>query len=353
MSKAELEVVLGTPGPFVPDQLIEGFVGVTVNRSCRCRALTVTLEWYTHGRGNRKTGAVQTVVVFDGDLVAGEKGLYPFTLTVPPGPFSYEGTVVSLGWRVRANADLPWAFDPKTETTIVVVPGVEPLHSVDHGPASLSRRGSNGLGDVATLVVGSLFIFVPALIVGPLSLGFLLACVGQPGLANLFPAVITAGMGTIFTYVGYRVVRPAFIRIMARRRISVFEITVSDTVSPGETVDVRLEITPRSDLLAEEVRVELRLAEVAVSGSGTKKKTHSHKETLASVVLNHAGTLQARRPVTFSGTLTIPDAVGLSFAAIQNSVSYQLVGVVDCPGVFDPEQSVHVKVVPTNLTRGR
>jgi hypothetical protein len=160
-------------------------------------------------------------------------------------------------------------------------------------------------------------------------------------------------MALLFSYFGYRLLRPPFVRLVGQRRLSSFEMTVPDTVSPGETIAVKLEVTPRKDILAEEVRVELRLTEVAVSGSGTKKTTHRHKETLATVVLNMAGTLAGRRPVTFSGELTIPQTTGLTFAASQNTVYFQLVGVVDCPGIFDPEKAVVVTVVPANLTRGR
>jgi hypothetical protein len=248
---------------------------------------------------------------------------------------------------------LPWAFDPKTEALITVVPGSEPLDVVVHGPASLARLGRSSHGDVLLIVLGGFFMLIPVVFVGPIALGLAISCLGGPQLATVFGMLITTFMGAVFSYLGYRVVRPPLVRVIGRRRLSVFELTVPDTVSPGETIPVRIQVTPRRDILAEEVRVELRLSEVAVSGSGTKKTTHRHSQTLTSVVMNKAQTLAGRRPVTFSGELTVPQDTGFTFAAAQNSVFFQLVGVVDCPGIFDPETATVVTVVPSNLIRGR
>ncbi|NOZ94806.1 MAG: hypothetical protein GXP47_08730 [Acidobacteria bacterium] len=62
--------------------------------------LELRLLWYTEGRGSRDVGVVRR----EGFEAPESSGKLSFRLSVPPGPYSFEGRIVTLRWLVEAEA---------------------------------------------------------------------------------------------------------------------------------------------------------------------------------------------------------------------------------------------------------
>lgn len=108
--------------------MVRGYVAVRADREVECRKLEASLRWRTRGKGQPVRGEVESLTLFEGTWQAGENRRYDFEMTLPAGPFTYDGHHLEVAWEVRAEADIPWALDPEAEEEIVLEPrpGDEP-----------------------------------------------------------------------------------------------------------------------------------------------------------------------------------------------------------------------------------
>lgn len=343
MSRCDLEVVLAKPGPFAPGDTVDGFVGVTVNAPCRCRALKVQLQWRTHGRGNRTQGVVAEEIVFSGEWQAGERGLHPFSFTLPAGPFTYQGTNLNVEWAVHATADIPWAIDPKEDAVFEL-----PVPAAFPGPVELGPRAhvpdapqviAHAIGLVMGLFVGGFGLFLSATLA-------LIFCGGALSGAPDLPILLALVVPGIFTLVGFFLVRGPAIALLARRRLGPIEVEVPSEAHPGAPLPVRVRLQPTREVQVESITAALVATEVVVSGSGTNRRTHKHELHRSAVTLQRGGQLTAGLPTNLSGTLNVPEGAPLSFGATDNALRWEVVVRVDVPGVLDAEERVAVEVRP-------
>ena len=79
-------------------------------------AVAVRIFWYTEGKGDRDLSVVEEIAA----EMPGITGRLPFTFRLPPGPYSFSGTLISLLWAIEAVAD-PSGAAARTE--LVVGPG--------------------------------------------------------------------------------------------------------------------------------------------------------------------------------------------------------------------------------------
>jgi len=63
-------------------------------------AVEVRLIWFTQGKGDRDVGLVETVPC----PAPGAEGRQAFAFSLPDGPYSFSGTLVSLLWAVEVVA---------------------------------------------------------------------------------------------------------------------------------------------------------------------------------------------------------------------------------------------------------
>jgi hypothetical protein len=84
-------------------------------------AVEVRLIWFTQGKGDRDVGLVESVPA----AAPGAEGGLSFAFTLPDGPYSFSGTLVSLLWAVEAVA-LP-ASDAASAELVVSPSGREIL----------------------------------------------------------------------------------------------------------------------------------------------------------------------------------------------------------------------------------
>ena len=124
MSKCDLSIELeGGRESYQVGEEVAGQVHVEVNKNCSCDGLKISLAWYTHGKGNEDEGEAESTVAFTGEWQAGERVSYPFRFTMPAGPLTQHGHYINIDWRIKAEADIPWALDPEAEAEILLTKG--------------------------------------------------------------------------------------------------------------------------------------------------------------------------------------------------------------------------------------
>lgn len=91
--------------------------------SDRARAIMISLQWRTKGRGDRNSAIVHTLTIPFTDGPPRTTTRVPFRLALPPdGPVSYSGTLLEVIWEVHARVDLSWGIDPRAVEPLLVVP---------------------------------------------------------------------------------------------------------------------------------------------------------------------------------------------------------------------------------------
>jgi hypothetical protein len=89
---------------FAPRETIHGTIQWNLNANPR--HLELSLFWYTAGKGTRDIGVVETLR-FDAPGVFGSKD---FSFTLPDGPYSFSGKLISLIWAIELTTS------PSSET---------------------------------------------------------------------------------------------------------------------------------------------------------------------------------------------------------------------------------------------
>ncbi len=119
MADCKLSLTLDDPQPsYRPGGRIEGKLRVVVDGECPCKGLILSTQLRATKHG-RPAGELchPPLQLFSGTWSPGEH-VYPFTLTAPAGPPTYAGAHLALTWELEAQADIPWASDPKAQVEI-------------------------------------------------------------------------------------------------------------------------------------------------------------------------------------------------------------------------------------------
>jgi hypothetical protein len=83
---------------FTPRETVRGTIQWNLDASPR--HLELSLFWYTSGKGTRDVGVVGTVR-FDEPSAYGSKD---FAFTLPEGPYSFSGKLISLIWALELTS---------------------------------------------------------------------------------------------------------------------------------------------------------------------------------------------------------------------------------------------------------
>jgi len=208
--------------------------------------------------------------------------------------------MINVSHYVQAQAQLPWAVDPKTlqEFSLIATdspPDLTPTRNV------LVKRSWIG------------WIFAPILLIV-----LLLFC---PFVLILLPIV---GIGIVSYW---------FIRIFIPSQITgkVEFKTESTTLSQGQTLKGFCEFTPKRTSTINGITWTVKCHEKCVSGSGSTSKTHKHEVLTKVHKLAEAGVLEAGKLQKFEFSYVIPTTVPPSLKFTDNEINWSSELRIDIP----------------------
>jgi hypothetical protein len=350
MAKCDLTIHLDKADrTYEPGERIRGHVAVTADTAVRCKALTVALQWNTHGRGNRDAGPESKVQLFEGEWDAGGQHAYGFEFIAPSGPVSYHGKLLNVDHYLTARVDLPWALDPKTAIDVLIVPKPGAT-DYDFGPsykppaAELQTEGkAMALG--AVLLAGCFGLPGLAIMAGGVAFG--ISWIRGTASQGVFPAIFMFLFGAVFAAVGFGIAFVLQKRNLAQRKLGNPLVNVSpQTARAGDRVSLQVTLQPRASVKLTGAKVILKCQERAVSGSGTNRTTHSEEVHQSEAGLGAPPVLEANQPASFSASLQLPRDAAATFAASDNSVKWAVTLQVGIDGWPDWERDYPITVRP-------
>lgn len=312
MARCELRIELDEPSArFRAGSEIRGRVVVDVDAEVQCDGLTVAVGWFTHGQGNRATGDTTSIVLFRGAWSIGDGHAYPFSLPAPSTPLPYAGEVLNVDFRVHAAADIPWAIDPAVEVPIEVVHEPPPSGLVIEPIEKEPAWGVGCMGCSVVLLIGG----------------------GLGGLAASRvseDAMVVPAIALFFGLAGFAI---SIARYLAERKLGEVRVRLTQATA-GSYRDAQ-----RADQLVCDVELgravpscrataALEVREEVVRGSGSNKKTHTHRHYASEVVLEAIDAKHFRSSLA----LPAPGSVPYSFSAASNDLKWEVTVVVDAPG---------------------
>jgi hypothetical protein len=331
MSKCDLQIVVDRPQPYYKmGEEVTGAVLVRVNAPCECKKLTLTVNWQTHGKGNRARSHNAPWVLFSGRWEAGQEYRYPFKFNAPYGPITYHGHIVNLDWFIQARADIPWAIDPKQQHEILLLPAATRQYNAGRffkQPRDPAQYGSNRLGCLLYIGIGTIvFTLIPGLAVGG-------------------PAWIFSGVGG---FIGLLFVLAGVWRRIVQSKVGKPKVTIDSVhTAPGKNVDVAVTVEPRKPITLDKVTISMHGREQAVRGSGTNKTTYHHDlYGMQSEMDVGDGAVAPGQARTFKVSFPLPPESPPSLSVASNKVEWWVdvhVGVANWP---DWNQKYTLGVLP-------
>lgn len=339
MAKCELTLHLEEEREsYRPGDVVKGYVEVRADEEVQCNGLTVGCRWKTHGKGNTDRGQLLSQDLFQGRWLAGAVQRYPFTLELPAGPYTYHGHYVNVAWAIQAQADIPWAFDPKAEREIVLEPDPEAepdwlaavgdslllpyeLQQKAKGePIEKARQGSKWLGNALGLGC-FLIIGVPMVAGFVVSLYYVVSFArGNVPTGEGIPALVFAVvLGLMLGVGGFKMFR----NLVARKKIGkvTFELEPR-LLRRGDAIRLQVFCQPQEDTELVTAVARLRAQEEAVRGSGTNKKSFRELVYEQETEIALGRTLSAGLPFQAQGTVPIPADAPPSFMAHDNKLQW-------------------------------
>jgi len=360
MSRCDLEIVIDQKDRrYQVGDRVSGLVGVTVNADCTCNGLTLTREWGTHGSGNRVSGGSDMQVLFTGEWKAGEQHFHPFEVTLPRGPLTYRGHLLNVDWYLRVRADIPWAFDPKAEEEVLLLPDDSP-EPYDLGPrfaSGLDLSVSSAAGRIIVTAIAGVFVvfaLVFLLLGGGVFLSMLGAALFSKGSTGAFEGLFGCLFAIPFVLLplafialpGWLVYR-AWRNALAERRLGEVDLRAPEgAVRGGEALSVGVAFTPQARIALNEVSAKLVGREVVVRGSGTNKHTYRHTVYESRITLCEERVVERGTPVSLEGELALPDDAAPSFRAPDNELRWSVTFEIDVVGWPDWSREWLLEVQP-------
>lgn len=344
MAKCDIQIELEEESlSYRPGDVIRGQVRVEVHQACRCEGLEVACEWSTRGRGYIDA-AGQTLELFEGDWEAGEAHAYPFELTIPTGPFSYDGHDLSVEWRIRAEADLPFARDPSAEVAF----SLEPIELSDPDEYIFGSSFAYEAAERKSSEVEAAGVMGCALLVG------LLCLIGGIGMlvwglyatdtatywTNILFGVFLLAISGLAAYFGIRA-------MLVKGYIDDVAINpVPDQAAGGERIGVNIELTPASPFELNELRATLRGLERTLRPDGEHDNASTHTIYEETKLVSGSVDRTVEDPLTVSTHFTLPADAPCSFYAPSNQVLWRIEVHADIADLPDWTGSEYIRVTP-------
>jgi hypothetical protein len=362
MSRCDLEILVEESNRvFRFGETIRGRVIVDVDQDCRCDGLSVRGLWRTHGRGNQNDGWGERIQLFQGQWSAGDELVYTFEFKIPIGPSTYHGHLINIDWYLEASADIPWAFEPKTEVELFVGPG-DRVSSGSERVASVedSNAFSKGLvfgfpheepSMLSLFTKGFDFWNWGFLRQGRLGCGcaFIMCFMGfviyhhweQPKFRSFLAFCVILGIAGVV-----QTLRVHVQNRFAQKKIGEVEFSIEPTeVVGGEALICRLTFEPGDSVRVDRIQLCLTGEEEVVSGTWSSATTHTHTLHEELFDMLEVGTQYTRGPrVELEEEIPVPVEAAPSFRFTYNQVFWTVDLRIVIPGWpdFNVSRRFHV-----------
>jgi hypothetical protein len=321
MSKCKIAIEFDqTERTFNAGELITGKAYVTANADMPCNGVLIELAWATHGRGNH-AGATISKLEYDGMMCpAGKTIAYEFRFNAPAGPLTYHGHYLNVDHYIKVRLDIPWALDPKASEEYILLPG--PPRTSTGDVYSITKTGSSKKASGCAAAVAAVIVIMALL-------------------SGFIPVLIIASIA--MAIMGFL----AFRNSMAARKLGGVTMTVSRSrATPGEQLPVSIEFAPPKSVRISGATASLKGVENVVSGSGTKKTTHTKQLFEKHFILSEAAHLSEGRQ-EIAGVVGIPQTNAWTFHADDNKLTWEITVRIAIPGWPDWVDTAELELVPS------
>lgn len=313
MAACDLRIAFDERGKtYVDGEPISGTVTVVVaEKDVKCKALVISTNWQTHGRGNIDRLDVASTEVFSGTWQAGQTYTYPFSLETGVWPPTYFGTLMNVTHSVKARAKIPWAFDAKASSEFPV--------ACQRSQADVEQEQAQKSNSIILWIIGAVLLVVFAF-------------------AALFLVPFLLIIGALSWF---------FLSYLPKSITGPVECSVTPLTSrPGEKLTGKICFTPKRNSKINGVFAKLVCEEVVVSGSGSNRTTHRHEVHSQKIELVEPGNLTAGKKYDLDFDIPIPPNAPPSMDLRDNDLKWKAELRVDIPRWPDFAKSFSVLVEP-------
>jgi hypothetical protein len=343
VSKCDLWITLDRESPkYRPGETVKGILHAEVHSDLKIDALVVSLGWRTHGKGNVDEEQADVAPLGPKHWSADERHELPFSFVMPAGPVSYHGHFLNVDWYVKANADVAWARDPKTESEILLLPAPAervPGDGYRTSPHTTARPHVLGAAGGAPRRQDHRVF----------SLLFVLGAFGMAALMlrknlSVPTLLVLSGFLGVSGLVAYRSWR----NTLAKQKLGNIEVSVEpEHAGRGQPVQLTVVLRPAQSVSLASVRANLVGRERVVSGSGTNRTTHVHQLHHERFELSGERRLRANEELVLQETVTIPDEAEPTFHSADNHLVWEIEFHVDVKLWPDLKDDYEVFVHPS------
>lgn len=320
---------------------VAGLIRVTSERRLEVKRAVVRARWQTGG-----------VVEVQGGV--GEETLLPtfvvepnlpyeatFVVSIPDGPISLRGELITVTWSVDAELNASWTVNPRGSAEIEVLAEAReaPVElgyraAAEREPTALtiSRSEEPATGWKAGLVRGATFLAGPAFVAG-------LAVAPVP-----LHALAVAALAC--TYIEYMLIRSTIDEWRKRREFGVLRLAVEPAViHRGESVRVRAELVAARDLEIDGCDAWLDCEEHVLQASNQPSAARAHVIHVGHRTLASSRALERGKPETIEGSLYVPEHALPTLELPNTTIRWYAAAQVQVGGVF-VAQRVDIDVLP-------
>ena len=351
-SQCDIELEFDDPNrDYEAGDEVTGQVHITVEKDCQCDQLTVTAQWYTHGRGTPARGREFSQVVAENvEWTAGSSHTYPFCIELPNGPCTYRGQYLNVDWSVEADIDISWSFDPEVEKGLIVQPASTALGTPYRSGNPDSNRHNEATSRSQSAATqspsaGCLMAIIPP-VVGYLVIRFSDVLDIGNDTGELF---WTLGWLSVAGFALWLLWTKVLRNNVAQLKTGDIEARVREShISPGDEVTIEVDIPSGSDVHINAIRSEVRGWEKVTYRRGTDTRTKTHDVYTEEVVIDGSVDRELRdgESASLQATIPIPEDVPYSFHARRNHLYWATTIHVDIAGWPDWATEIPLDVVP-------
>jgi len=341
LAKCELNIHLeDRQAVYHPGDVVRGHVEVQADREVECKELRTGLRWQTRGKGEPVLGQAEDLTLFEGTWRAGEHRRYDFEMTFPAGPFTYHGHHLEVVWEVRAEADIPWALDPKAVEEIVLQPrpGDEPdweaavatpsllpkelRPDAEEQPAEERSTASKAAGNAVGLGCLAVFLLGPVALLGLALKGVVDFYRGEiPSTAGVAWSLATVALLVI---VGGGVLKLVS-ALMASRKLGEVTLEVEPRfVRTGDSLQVKITCQPNQEAELQSVVAHLKAEEKVRRSSGKRKRSYKQVVYEQETEIALGRRLARDMPSQIEGKVDVPPDAPPTFLAPRNELRWTL-----------------------------